>query len=324
MSSCLLRKGEVSSVVGRFMDVLIVGSVAYDSVVSPLGNVKDALGGSATYAGLACSFHAKRLSLGQIGLVGVVGEDFSDSDRALLQDSGLDLQGIETAEGETFRWSGSYHGTMAEAQTHETHLNVFEHFEPKVPQSHQSPQITFCANLHPALQSSVLNQAKPRRLSMLDSMNLWIDIARESLIEVMQNVDLVIINDGEVRMLANDENLVRAARKVVDMIGVQTLVIKRGEHGVIAFHDSDIISLPAYPTEDVVDPTGCGDTFAGSIAAHLASGSGQLSRDELRHALLSATVSASFTLESFGIEGLHSMTQERFQTRLEKFNQMLN
>ena len=318
------RKGEVPSIVGRIMDVLIVGSVAYDSVVSPLGHVKDALGGSATYAGLACSFHAKRLSLEQIGLVGVVGEDFADADRTLLANSGLDLQGIETAKGETFRWAGSYHGTMAEAQTHETHLNVFEHFEPKVPESHQNPKITFCANLHPLLQSSVLHQATPNRLSMLDSMNLWIDIARDSLVEVMQKVDLVIINDGEVRMLADDENLIRAARKVIEMIGVQTLVVKRGEHGVIAFHGTDIISLPAYPTEDVVDPTGCGDTFAGSIAAHLASGSGQLSRDELRHALLSATVSASFTLESFGIEGLHSMTQERFQTRLEKFNQILN
>ena len=306
------------------MDVLIVGSIAYDSVVSPIGHVNDALGGSATYAGLACSFHSKRLSLGKVGLVGVVGEDFAAKDRTLLADCGLDLSGIETAEGETFRWAGSYHGTMAEAQTHETHLNVFEHFEPKVPSSHQSPQITFCANLHPALQSSVLQQAKPRRLSMLDSMNLWIDIARESLIEVMQKVDLVIINDGEVRMLADDENLIRAAGKVIEMIGVQTLVVKRGEHGVIAFHGNDILSLPAYPTEHVVDPTGCGDTFAGSIAAHLASGSGALSRDELRQALLAATVSASFTLESFGTDGLHSMTEVQFNERLLQFQHMLN
>jgi len=306
------------------MDVLIVGSIAYDSVVSPIGHVNDALGGSATYAGLACSFHSKRLSLGNVGLVGVVGEDFAAKDRTLLADCGLDLSGIETAEGETFRWAGSYHGTMAEAQTHETQLNVFEHFEPKVPSSHQSPQITFCANLHPALQSSVLQQAKPQRLSMLDSMNLWIDIARESLIEVMQKVDLVIINDGEVRMLADDENLIRAARKVIEMIGVQTLVVKRGEHGVIAFHGNDILSLPAYPTEHVVDPTGCGDTFAGSIAAHLASGSGALSRDELRQALLAATVSASFTLESFGTDGLHSMTEVQFNERLLQFQHMLN
>ena len=306
------------------MDVLIVGSVAYDSVASPLGHVKDALGGSATYAGLACSFHSKRLSLEKVGLVGVVGQDFSEEDRLLLSNSGLDLQGIETAEGDTFRWSGSYHGTMAEAQTHETHLNVFEHFEPKVPETHRSPQITFCANLHPALQASVLQQASPRRLSMLDSMNLWINIAKDSLLEVMQSVDLVIINDGEVRMLADDENLVRAARKVLEMIGVKTLVVKRGEHGVLAFHGVDIISLPAYPTEQVVDPTGCGDTFAGSIAAHLATGEGELSRDELRQALLSATVSASFTLESFGTEALHSMSLEAFNQRLSDFEQMLN
>ncbi|MBT3441063.1 MAG: sugar kinase [Euryarchaeota archaeon] len=319
-----MRKGQVFNALRQDMDVLIVGSVAYDSVVSPLGHVKDALGGSATYAGLACSFHSKRLSLEKVGLVGVVGQDFSEKDRLLLSSSGLDLQGIETAEGATFRWSGSYHGTMAEAQTHETHLNVFEHFEPKVPETHRSPQITFCANLHPALQASVLQQASPRRLSMLDSMNLWIDIAKDSLLDVMRSVDLVIINDGEVRMLANDENLVRAARKVLEIIGVKTLVVKRGEHGVIAFHGEDIISLPAFPTEQVVDPTGCGDTFAGSIAAHLATGEGELSRDELRQALLSATVSASFTLESFGTEALHSMSLEAFNQRLSDFEQMLN
>ena len=319
-----MRKGQVFNALRQDMDVLIVGSVAYDSVASPLGHVKDALGGSATYAGLACSFHSKRLSLEKVGLVGVVGQDFSKKDRLLLSNSGLDLQGIETAEGDTFRWSGSYHGTMAEAQTHETHLNVFEHFEPKVPETHRSPQITFCANLHPALQASVLQQASPRRLSMLDSMNLWIDIAKDSLLDVMRSVDLVIINDGEVRMLANDENLVRAARKVLEMIGVKTLVVKRGEHGVIAFHGEDIISLPAFPTEQVVDPTGCGDTFAGSIAAHLATGEGELSRDELRQALLSATVSASFTLESFGTEALHSMSLEAFNQRLSDFEQMLN
>ena len=319
-----MRKGQVFNALRQDMDVLIVGSVAYDSVASPLGHVKDALGGSATYAGLACSFHSKRLSLEKVGLVGVVGQDFSEKDRLLLSNSGLDLQGIETAEGDTFRWSGSYHGTMAEAQTHETHLNVFEHFEPKVPETHRSPQITFCANLHPALQASVLQQASPRRLSMLDSMNLWIDIAKDSLLDVMRSVDLVIINDGEVRMLANDENLVRAARKVLEMIRVKTLVVKRGEHGVIAFHGEDIISLPAFPTEQVVDPTGCGDTFAGSIAAHLATGEGELSRDELRQALLSATVSASFTLESFGTEALHSMSLEAFSQRLSDFEQMLN
>ena len=256
--------------------------------------------------------------------MGVVGEDFSEEDRLLLTNNGLDLTGIETAAGETFRWSGSYHGTMAEAQTHETNLNVFEHFEPKVPESHRTPQITFCANLHPALQASVLQQATPRRLSMLDSMNLWIEIAKDSLLDVMRRVDLIIINDGEVRMLAGDENLIRAARKVLSMVDAKTLVVKRGEHGVIAFHGEDIISLPAFPTELVVDPTGCGDTFAGSLAAHLASGEGELSRDELRKALVSATVSASFTLESFGTEALHSMSLEAFNQRLSDFEKMLN
>ena len=159
---------------------------------------------------------------------------------------------------------------------------------------------------------------------MLDSMNLWIEIAKDSLLDVMRRVDLIIINDGEVRMLAGDENLIRAARKVLSMVDAKTLVVKRGEHGVIAFHGEDIFSLPAFPTELVVDPTGCGDTFAGSLAAHLASGEGELSRDELRKALVSATVSASFTLESFGTEALHSMSLEAFNQRLSDFEKMLN
>ena len=306
------------------MDVLIVGSIAYDSIESPEGKVEGTLGGSATYAGIACQFHAERLDCGSVGLVGVVGVDFSDDDRATLADTGLDIQGIETAEGETFRWRGSYHGDMAEAETHETHLNVFEHFQPKVPLHARNPKITFCANLHPALQASVLEQAKPSRFSLLDSMNLWIDIAKEQLVEVMREVDIVIINDGEVKMLGEDEDLVEAGKSVMELTGVTHLIVKLGEQGVIAFHPEGNIALPAYTAAELVDPTGCGDAFAGTLAAYLAHGDGELSLEELHRALVSATVTASFTLESFGTEALLELTEESFERRRKEYLEMVD
>ena len=181
---------------------------------------------------------------------------------------------------------GAYHGSMAEAET-ATYLNVFEHFQPSVPSGlwyQSNPGILVPHNLHPALQQSVLQQTQAARLTMLDSMNLWITIAKPALLEVMQAVDLVIINDGEARMLSEDENLVRAMHALAEETNTRTLIVKRGEHGVLALHEGELLALPAVPTSDVVDPTGCGDTFAGALAAHLASGSGQLTMDELRKA----------------------------------------
>lgn len=306
------------------MDVLMVGSIAYDSVTSPVGNVEDALGGSAVYAGIASRFHGNYLGLEKIGLVGVVGQDFKSTDIAMLESQGLDLTGLEIAKGKTFRWEGSYHGDMGVAQTHDTQLNVFGDFDPKVPSQSTSPKVLFCANLVPMLQANVLDQAKGTRLSMLDSMNLWIEIAKEDLLSVMKSVDLIIINEGEVRMLTQDDNLIRASRTLIQMVGCQTLVIKKGENGVVAFHGGEIISLPAYPTDKVVDPTGCGDSFAGTIAAFLSSNDGTLTRDELREALVRATVTASFTLESFGTSGLLDLTVEMFNSRLNKFEKILS
>ncbi len=302
----------------------MVGSIAYDSVESPEGKVEDALGGSAIYGGIASQFHAQKLDLGSVGIVGVVGTDFLQSDRDRLTDLGLDLRGIETAQGNTFRWSGSYHGDMGVAQTHDTQLNVFGEFEPKVPEFARNPKVLFCANLLPILQSKVLDQVEPSRLSMLDSMNLWISTAREDLLNVMKKVDLIIINDGEVKMLAEDENFIRASGKVVEMTGCRTLIVKRGEYGVIAFHGEEIISLPAYPTEMVVDPTGCGDSFAGTLASYLANGEGELNREELRNALIAATVTSSFTLESFGINRLIDLDDSEFVQRLNHYNSILN
>ena len=302
----------------------MVGSIAYDSVESPEGKVEDALGGSAIYGGIASQFHAQHLDLGAVGIVGVVGTDFLQSDRDRLSDLGLDIRGIETAQGNTFRWSGSYHGDMGVAQTHDTQLNVFGEFEPKVPDFARNPKILFCANLLPILQSKVLDQVKPRRLSMLDSMNLWISTAKDDLMEVMKKVDLIIINDGEVKMLAEDENFIRASRKVVEMTECSTLIVKRGEFGVIAFHGEEIISLPAFPTEMVVDPTGCGDSFAGTLASYLANGDGEISRSELREALIASTVTSSFTLESFGVNRLIGLDNNEFIQRLNQYNSILN
>ncbi len=302
----------------------MVGSIAYDSVESPEGKVENALGGSAIYGGIASQFHAKILALGSVGIVGVVGTDFLQSDRDRLSDLGLDLRGIETAQGNTFRWSGSYHGDMGIAQTHDTQLNVFGEFEPKVPEFAQNPKVLFCANLLPILQSKVLDQVQPKRLSMLDSMNLWISTAKDDLLDVMKRVDLIIINDGEVKMLAEDENFIRASRKVVEMTGCHTLIVKRGEFGVIAFHGNEIVSLPAFPTEMVVDPTGCGDSFAGTLASYLANGEGDISRSELRNALIAATVTSSFTLESFGTGRLIELDTQEFNHRLTYYNSILN
>ena len=305
------------------MSVLIVGSIAYDSVASPEGSVERALGGSATYGGLSCRFLQQHMTGRESGLGGVVGKDFADEDRQILADAGLDLEGLETAEGETFRWEGAYHGAMAEAETKATYLNVFEHFQPSVPAAWQEPNVVFCANLHPALQNSVLEQTTAGRLTMLDSMNLWITIAKPALLEVMKAVDLIIINDGEARMLSEDENLVRAMHALAQETNTRTLIVKRGEHGVLALHDGSLLALPAVPTSHVVDPTGCGDTFAGALAAHLASGSGSLSLDELRTGLMMATVMASFTLEAFGTTALRSLEDSAFDQRLASYRSML-
>tara|TARA_B100001250_G_scaffold362704_1_gene341564 strand:+ start:1723 stop:2661 length:939 start_codon:yes stop_codon:yes gene_type:complete len=306
------------------MDVLIVGSIAYDSLESPAGKSENELGGSASYGGFSAAFHSKMLGLSDIALVGVVGDDFSKNDLSLYDAAGLNIEGIEILEGETFRWKGAYHGDMAVAQTLETHLNVFENFVPKVPKFALEPNVLFCANLHPAIQLSVLNQTTARRLTVLDSMNLWIDIARDELITAMKRVDLVILNDGEIRMLAGEQNLILAGKIVQEMAGNPILVIKRGEHGVTALHREGIISIPAYPVIDLIDPTGCGDSFAGAMTAHLAKGDGEISHTELMESLVHATVTASFTLESFGTDALRAISPGDYQSRLIAYRALSN
>ena len=298
------------------MDVLIVGSLAYDSLETPAGSVENELGGSASYGGFSAAFHNNKNAGNGVGIVGVIGQDFQSEHLEWYKSAGLDTTGIEVNQGETFRWKGSYHGSMAEAVTHETHLNVFENFQPKVPQSLKKTKVLMCANLHPALQSSVLSQTEVGRVSILDSMNLWIEIANEELKDVMKQVDILILNDGEVRMLADEENLIVAAKSVLEMKNGGILVVKKGENGVIAFHPDGMISMPSFPTSNLVDPTGCGDSFAGSMAHYLSKNSGEISREELAESLVHATVTASFTIENFGTERIRKLSAEEYESRL--------
>ena len=307
------------------MGVLIVGSLAYDSIETPVGTVKNALGGSATYGGLACHFHLRRLAQEHgASIVGVVGEDFATKDREVLSSAGLDLTGLETVAGQTFRWEGAYTGSMGEAETKATHLNVFEHFQPRVPSLLASPTVLFCANLHPLLQHQVMDQTKPLGVTMLDSMNLWINIARDELQTAMERADLVIINDGEARMLTGDDHLPRAMQTLAKTTSTSALIVKRGEHGVLALHDGQWIALPAFPVPSIVDPTGCGDSFAGTLAAHLASNGGHLEHGLLRSALESANVTASFTLQGFGTAGLLGITTDAYDDRMQSYRLMIS
>ena len=300
------------------MDVLIVGSIAYDSITSPVGSAPNTLGGSATYAGLAAAFHQRRLNLSSIGLVGVVGTDFRDEDFATLADAGLDTTGVEVVEGSTSIGLISITATWRKQRPMKLILTCLNPLS-RGAFACASSKITFCANLHPFIQLSVLDRSTPQRASILDSMNLWINIALDEPVEAMKRVDIVVINDGEATMLAKTDNLVKRPKHVQSMASIPTLIIKKGEPGVLALHGDAFIALPAYPSDAVVDPTGCGDTFAGTLAACLASGDGEMSTKELREALVHATVSASFTLEDFGIKGIESISLDAYHDRLSRY-----
>ena len=321
-----LKGNEITSLV-------IVGSLAYDDLESEAGKADGMLGGSATYAGLAASFHTRNFDT-SIGLVGVVGSDFRAEDWKLLVDNGLDMSGIERSNGKTFRWRGRYEGRMDQAETLETQLNVFSSFKPNIPNSWSTPNVLFCANIHPLIQKSVIESCNGAKLTALDSMNLWISTEFKSLSEVLRLVDMAILNDDEVRMLAKDSNLVRAGQSIISGealfggkeggFGPEYLIIKRGEHGVLALTPEGPLAFPAVPTTEVVDPTGCGDTFAGTMLACLSKlDNPKPTLEELREALLHATVTASFTLGAFGTECLSTLDNDEYQGRVNDYRRML-
>lgn len=297
------------------MDIVVVGSVALDTVETPWGRADDALGGSATFFSLTASHYSR------VGLVAVVGEDLPEGGRALLEGQKVDLSGLEVeAGGKCFRWGGRYHADVNCRDTLFTHLNVFEHFHPKLPEHYREVGILFLANIHPALQLEVLEQANAPRLVAVDTMNLWIEIARADLVRVLSRVDLVFLNDEEVRQLSGKHALPEAVAEVQAM-GPRRVVVKKGEHGAILFDGDDRFALPALVLDEVIDPTGAGDTFAGGFLGHLAR-TGREDKASLREAMIQGTVMASFATQQFSVGGLEGLDQARIDARREELRQL--
>jgi sugar/nucleoside kinase (ribokinase family) len=293
------------------MEILVVGSVAFDSVETPFGRQDEVLGGSATYFSTAASFFTS------VRLVAVVGEDFPDQHRTFLAGRNVDLSGLQVAPGKTFRWKGRYGFDLNEAQTLETHLNVFEGFQPQLPENFRDSEVVFLANIDPELQLEVVRQVRRPRLIACDTMNFWIGGKREALVKTLREVDILVINEGETRQLAGEANLVKAARSIL-ALGPKTLVVKRGEYGVLVFTAHSIFSAPAYPLEEVFDPTGAGDTFAGGFIGHLAA-TGDFSEAGVRKATVFGSVMASFTVEDFSLDRLRRVTWAEIEERFRKF-----
>lgn len=296
------------------MSILVVGSVAFDSVETPFGKVDEVLGGSATYFSTAASFFTA------VDLVAVVGEDFPQEHMQFLRERNINLAGLQKVPGATFRWKGRYAYDLNEAHTLETRLNVFESFRPQLPQGFEEASYVFLANIDPELQLDVLRQVKAPKLVACDTMNFWIGGKREALIKTLRHVDLLIINDAETRQLAQEPNLVKAAR-IIRAMGPRTLVVKRGEYGVVMFRDESVFAAPAYPLEAVFDPTGAGDTFAGGFLGYLAE-TGDLSEANLRQAIIFGSVMASFTVEQFSLDRLRTLQNEEIRKRFRLFKQL--
>ena len=289
------------------MSILVVGSVAFDSIETPFGQVDEVLGGSATYFSTSASFFT------DVNLVAVVGEDFPDEHREMLAGRGVDLSGLQTSPGQTFRWKGRYGFDLNEAHTLDTQLNVFESFSPEIPESYKNAEYVFLANIDPELQLEVLQQVEKPKLIACDTMNFWIEGKREALVKTLAHVDVLVINEGEARQLADQPNLRKAAQTIL-ALGPKSLVIKRGEYGVIMFSEHSICSAPVYPLEEVFDPTGAGDTFAGGFIGYLAS-TRNLSEANIRQAIVFGSVMASFNVESFSLDRLKTLEYKEIEDR---------
>jgi sugar/nucleoside kinase (ribokinase family) len=297
-------------------DLLVVGSVALDSVETPFGKAQEVLGGSATFFSYAASF------LTGVRLVATVGQDFPEAHVKLLRDRGVDVRGLQVASGKTFRWTGAYGYDLNEAKTLDTQLNVFAEFRPELDDTQARTPYVFLANIDPELQLEVLRQMRTRpRLVALDTMNFWITGKRAELLRVLENVDIITINDAEARQLAGEPNLVKAARAIASM-GPKTVVVKRGEYGALMVSDGAFFVVPAYPLESVYDPTGAGDTFAGGFMGYLAS-QDNLDRVTMRRAMVYGSVMASFTVEDFSLRRLTRLTPEEIKQRYEAFHDLI-
>ncbi|MBZ0221366.1 MAG: bifunctional hydroxymethylpyrimidine kinase/phosphomethylpyrimidine kinase [Candidatus Methylomirabilis sp.] len=291
--------------------ILVVGSVAFDSVETPFGKAEEVLGGSATYFSTSASFFAG------VNLVAVVGEDFPEAHIKTLSTKGIDLAGLKKVPGKTFRWKGYYGYDLNQAHTLETHLNVFSSFNPEIPAAYTDAPFVFLANIDPELQMKVLEQVKNPKLVACDTMNFWIEGKSEALKELLKKVDLFVINEGEARELSGESSLVKAA-KVILGYGPKTLIVKRGEYGALMFNGGSVFSAPAYPLEDIFDPTGAGDTFAGGLMGYLAN-TGDISEKNIRRAIIFGSVMASFNVEAFSLERLENLTLPEINERFAQF-----
>ena len=297
------------------MALLVVGSVAFDSVKTPFGEVEEALGGSATYFSTSASYFT------DVSLVAVVGEDFPEKHISFLKTRSIDVSGLERAPGgKTFRWKGQYGFDLNEAQTLDTQLNVFQSFKPKLSDKHKKADVVFLANIDPDLQREVVAQVDKPKLVAMDTMNFWISGKRESLIKTLGKVDLLFINDAEARQLTGKPNLVKAAREI-NSYGPKTVVIKRGEYGVLLFHGEEVFSAPAYPLEDVFDPTGAGDTFAGGFMGYL-SNAMDFSGATLRMATVMGSVMASYNVEDFSLNRIRNLDYKEIESRYRAFKRL--
>ena len=295
------------------MSILVVGSVALDDIETPFGKVNDVLGGSAVYIAVAASYFTT-----PVRLVGVVGGDYPQTAIDFLNERGIDLAGLEIIQdAKTFRWSGRYHYDLNNRDTLSLNLNVFEKFDPKIPETYKKTRYICLGNIDPALQLRVLQQIEKPTLVVGDTMNFWIDTKKEALLKTIPSFDVFILNDSEARLLANDPNLLRAAKKIRAM-GAKTVIIKKGEHGALLFHEDHIFSAPAYPLEDIFDPTGAGDTFASGFTAWLAK-TDDLSFENMKRAVIYGSTMASFCVEKFGTENLMGLTQESVDSRVQEF-----
>ena len=297
--------------------LLIVGTVAFDAIETPFGKTDKILGGAATYIGLSASnFNLKS------GIVSVVGEDFLQEHLDLLTSKNIDISGIEIVKGgKTFFWSGKYHNDMNSRDTLATELNVLADFNPIVPQDFKNADVVMLGNLHPIVQTGVLNQMETKpKLVVLDTMNFWMDCALPELLDVIKRVDVITINDEEARQLSGEYSLVKAAAKIQTM-GPKYVVIKKGEHGALIFHETQVFFAPALPLEEVFDPTGAGDTFAGGFAGYLTQ-SENISFDNMKNAIIHGSNLASFCVEKFGTERMQNLSKEEVHTRLRQFKSL--
>lgn len=291
--------------------VLIVGSVAMDNVKTPFGEVKDALGGAAVYSSVAASYFAP------IRLVGVVGSDFPKKHMQFLAARGIDLAGLQSMPGKTFRWSGYYGFDLNQAHTLDTQLNVFQHFRPDIPEDYRESKYVFLANIDPDLQLQVLDQVKNPTLTVCDTMNFWIEYKKDSLLEVLKRVDVVFMNDAEVRQLCGTFSLVKAAHQIREL-GPSVVIVKKGEHGAVMVSDGTYFAAPSYPLEEVIDPTGAGDSFAGGFIGYVAS-TDDISEGNLRKATVYGSTLASFNVQDFSLKRLSSLTLKDISARYCEF-----